>query len=102
MDFFKNPLFKNRSFLYLLALAFMFALFALPFLLNPNAKFGGADNAGRDLIAQQAPNYKPWFSSFWKPPPETESMLFALQASIGAIIIGYFIGYEKGKSENKN
>jgi len=97
MEFLKNPLFKNRNFLYALAAIFIFALFALPFFLNPNAKFGGADVAGKDLIAQQAPNYKPWYSPWWTPPPETESMLFALQASIGALIIGYFIGYEKGK-----
>ncbi|MBS3069699.1 energy-coupling factor ABC transporter substrate-binding protein [Candidatus Micrarchaeota archaeon] len=84
--------------LYLLALLAIVALFALPFLLNPDAQFGGADNAGRDLIAQQDPNYTPWYSSWWQPPPETESMLFALQAAIGAIIIGYFIGYERGKA----
>lgn len=102
MDFFKNPLFKNRTFLYSLALLFIFALFALPFLLNPDAEFGGADVAGTELIAQQAPNYVRWYSPWWQPPPETESMLFALQASIGALIIGYFIGYEKGKAEKKD
>ena len=41
--------------------------------------------------------YHPWFNSVWTPPsPEIESLLFALQAAFGAIIIGYFLGYYRG------
>lgn len=93
---------KNRVFLYALAFVFIFALFALPFLLNPTAQFGGADDAGSQIIEQQSPGYAPWFSPFWEPPPETASMLFALQAAIGAIIIGYFIGYTQAKGEKED
>jgi len=67
--------------------------------------FGGADGAAGDLIMEIAPNYEPWFEPFWEPPSgEIESLLFALQAAIGAIIIGYFFGYNQAKKdfESKN
>ena len=57
--------------------------------------FGGSDDAASEQI--EASNYEPWFSSIWEPPSgEIESLLFALQAAIGAIIIGYFFGYWRG------
>ncbi|MDK2789702.1 MAG: cobalt/nickel transport protein [Methanothermococcus sp.] len=62
--------------------------------------FGGADGAAEDAITELNPNYEPWFSPIWEPPSgEIESLLFALQAAIGAIIIGYFAGYNKAKRE---
>ncbi len=46
--------------------------------------------------------YQPWFSSVWTPPSgEIESLLFALQAAFGAIIIGYFLGYYRGLAKTK-
>ena len=37
------------------------------------------------MITQAHPNYKPWFRSIWQPPGgEIESLLFALQAALGA------------------
>ncbi len=58
--------------------------------------FGGADDAAGEAIEQSG--FKPWFSSIWEPPSgEIESLLFALQAAIGAIIIGYFFGYWRGQ-----
>ena len=84
---------------YALAGVALIALFAIPFLLNPGSQFGGADNAGSAAVKAQQPGYKPWFAPIWTPPPEIESMLFALQAAIGALIIGYFIGYEKARRD---
>jgi cobalt/nickel transport protein len=58
--------------------------------------FGGADGQAGDAISESG--YEPWFSSIWEPPSgEIESLLFALQAAIGAIIIGYFFGYWRGQ-----
>jgi cobalt/nickel transport protein len=68
-------------------------IFSLAFFLNPSADFSGADDKGTKAIKKLNPDYKPWFSPIWEPPPETESMLFALQAAIGGIILGYFLGY---------
>ncbi|WP_407422510.1 energy-coupling factor ABC transporter substrate-binding protein [Methanobrevibacter sp.] len=57
--------------------------------------FGGSDDQGADGVSETG--YKPWFSSIWEPPSgEIESLLFAVQAAIGAIIIGYFFGYWRG------
>ena len=54
--------------------------------------FGGADDQGSDAVSETG--YQPWFSSLWEPPSgEIESLLFAVQAAIGAIIIGYAFGY---------
>ena len=65
--------------------------------------FGGADDSAGEAIEKLDPNYKPWFSPVWEPPSgEIESLLFALQAAIGAIIIGYFVGYNKAKIELKS
>ena len=65
--------------------------------------FGGADDAAGDIINEsQNGTYEPWFSSIWEPPSgEIESLLFALQAAIGAIIIGYAFGYWRGKGKEE-
>ena len=50
-------------------------------------------------------DYVPLFTGIfgdYELPGENDSMLFALQAAIGAIIIGYFIGrYTKSKEERQ-
>ena len=62
--------------------------------------FGGSDDQGSDGVAETG--YEPWFSSFWEPPSgEIESLLFAVQAAIGAIIIGYFFGYWRGQGKEE-
>jgi len=55
--------------------------------------FGGSDARGQQAIGELAPDYRPWFESFLTPPgKEIESLLFALQAALGAGIIGYWLG----------
>jgi cobalt/nickel transport protein len=57
------------------------------------AIFGGADDQAKDLIGEINPEYQPWFESLIEPASgEIASMLFALQAAIGAGFIGYYIG----------
>ncbi|MEJ5327613.1 MAG: energy-coupling factor ABC transporter substrate-binding protein [Candidatus Bathyarchaeia archaeon] len=81
---------------YAILIVIMLALFITPLMMHPSAEFGGADSAAEEAISEQG--YEPWFTPIWEPPSgEIESLLFAVQAAIGAIIIGYFIGYEKGK-----
>ena len=59
--------------------------------------FVGADAKAEGLIGTIAPDYKTWFSPIFVPPSgEIETMLFCLQAAIGAGFIGYYIGYKKG------
>lgn len=81
---------------HIIMLVAVVALVLVPLILVPDAEYGGADGAAEDLISETG--YEPWFESIWEPPSgEIESLLFVTQAAIGAIIIGYFIGYEKGK-----
>ena len=57
------------------------------------ALFGGADDQARDMISQINPDYQPWFKPFIEPASgEIASMLFALQAALGAGFIGYYLG----------
>jgi cobalt/nickel transport protein len=77
-------------------------LVIIPLWVKGNAEFSGADGQAKVVITQMQPDYKPWFSSLWKPPSgEIESLLFALQAAIGAGFIGYFLGCFKSKKETK-
>ncbi|MBE6519487.1 MAG: hypothetical protein E7Z70_08175 [Thermoplasmata archaeon] len=58
-------------------------------------EFGGADDGAEGIVEEVDPGYESWWNGIfgdYELPGETESMLFALQAAIGAIIIGYFIG----------
>lgn len=58
--------------------------------------WGGADSQAAELI--EAGGYEPWFSPLWEPPSgEIETLFFSLQAAIGALVIGYFFGYYRGK-----
>ena len=55
--------------------------------------FSGSDGQGQQAIGELAPNYQPWFESFLTPASkEIESLLFALQAALGAGVIGYWLG----------
>ena len=57
-----------------------------------NGALEGADGLAEEAIT----NYEPWFEPFWEPPSgEIESGIFALQAAIGGIVIGYYIGKKK-------
>ena len=68
-----------------------------------NHEWGGADDQPENVINDLTHgSYHPWFNSVWTPPsPEIESLLFALQAAFGAIIIGYFLGYYRCMSKAK-
>ncbi len=85
---------------YAILIAIVAVLFIAPLVMFPDAEYGGADGAAEDAISETG--YEPWFTSIWEPPSgEIESLLFSLQAAIGAVIIGYFVGYERGKRAKK-
>ncbi len=72
---------------------FVIALAIVPLLFLQGAEFEGADGMAEDLIVEIAPDYEPWFSPLTEPASgEIESLLFALQAAIGAAIIGFGLG----------
>ncbi|MGL4669810.1 MAG: energy-coupling factor ABC transporter substrate-binding protein [Methanobacteriaceae archaeon] len=75
----------------------------VPFVLYSNlgeeeGYFIGADNKASEVVENTG--YIPWFNSIWEAPSaEIESLLFALQAAIGAFIIAYIFGYWHAKSK---
>jgi len=62
--------------------------------------FTGADGQAMEFIAKIAPSYTPWAKPLFTPPSqEVESLLFALQAALGAGFIGYYLGVSSGRSK---
>lgn len=71
------------------------ALAILPLVIHHggDAEFTGADGQAEAAITEIQPDYKPWASPLWEPPSgEIESLLFALQAAIGAGLVGFYFG----------
>ena len=55
--------------------------------------FGGADARAQQAIGDISPGYEPWFKPVFEPASsEIASLLFALQAAIGAGVIGFWLG----------
>lgn len=62
--------------------------------------FKGADDQARDVIGKIAPGYQPWFKPLMEPASgEIGSLLFALQAALGAGFIGYYLGAANTRSK---
>jgi cobalt/nickel transport protein len=62
------------------------------------ALFAGADGEAEAEIGRLRPDYEPWFSPFWEPPSsEIETLLFGLQAAIGAGLVAYCLGFYRGR-----
>lgn len=77
----------------LLLLGIVIILAVILLLLVRDSEFGGADGAAEEAITEVAPGYTPWFTPLLEPPGgETESLLFALQAALGAGLIGNGMG----------
>jgi cobalt/nickel transport protein len=82
-----------------LLLGVVVLLAVVPLFLHPESEFGGADGQAEEVITAINPEVEPWFEPLIEPPGgETESLLFALQAAIGAAIIGYFLGLKRGEA----
>ncbi|MGV8937337.1 MAG: energy-coupling factor ABC transporter substrate-binding protein [Allorhizobium sp.] len=82
----------KRNLLMLLAVA---ALAILPLIIHHggDAEFAGADGEAQAAIGEIQPDYKPWASPLWTPPSgEVEGLLFALQAALGAALLGFYFG----------
>lgn len=84
------------------------ALIAIvPLIVIKDSEFGGADDAASGVISEimGVEEYEPWFSPIYEPPGgETESLLFCLQAALGAGVIGFGFGTlieRKRKSETE-
>jgi len=94
---------NNKQYIVLLVLVVIIAV--LPLVMysgmgEDEGYFGGADTSAGEVVEETG--YEPWFNSIWEPPSgEIESLLFAVQAAIGAIIIGYVFGYYNGQAKER-
>ena len=76
----------------LVLLVLVAAIVVIP-LVFIQGEYGGSDDQATDAIAEQNPDYEPWFSSLYEPPSgEIESLLFCLQAAAGAGVVGLVLG----------
>jgi cobalt/nickel transport protein len=70
---------------------------------SETAKFGGSDDQASALISNIKPGYQRWAQPVWTPPSsEIESLIFALQAALGAGLLGYYFGRKRGLVEAKD
>jgi cobalt/nickel transport protein len=94
---------KNLARQNIILVIIVVALIVIPLWVQRKAKFGGSDDQAKNAISEIDKNYKPWFHSIWTPPSsEIESLLFALQAGVGCLIIGYYIGYSRGRKKRED
>lgn len=91
---------KKRT-ISLLLVCFLVIIGSLVIGSKKGGEFGGADDQIEDTIKATNADYEPWFSSIWEPPSgEIESLLFAVQAAIGAGFIGFYIGKKSNVKAN--
>lgn len=76
-------------------------LSTLPLLLV-KGDFEGADAKAQALVREVSPNYEPWVEPVFEPPSgEVESLLFALQAALGAGGMGFILGQYRERHRQK-
>ena len=91
---------KNIILLCLAAALILFPLAYYNGLTEEEGYFTGSDAQGPEYLEEQG--YEPWIEPIWSPPSgEIEVLFFSLQAAIGALIIGLFIGYYSGINKGK-
>ena len=74
------------------------ALVVVPLLMG--GEFGGADGQAAELSEATVPGFAPWADPLWEPPSgEVESLFFALQAALGAFVVGLVIGRRQGATK---
>jgi cobalt/nickel transport protein len=86
----------------ILVILAVIVLAIVPLVVAGGAEFGGADGEAETAITEIDAGYEPWFSSIWEPPSgEIESLLFVLQAVIGAGLLFYALGYYVGRAKGR-
>jgi len=84
----------------ILVLICLFLIIAPLAYYGSTSEFVGGDDQMEKVISEINEDYEPWFSSIWEPPSsEIESLLFSVQAAIGAGFVGFYIGKKKSCSK---
>ena len=95
---------KRNTKINLVLLFLVAALAVLPLALglgdHKKEPFTGSDAEAETAITELKPDYEPWFSPLYEPPSgEIESALFALQAALGAGVLGFAVGLRRGRRQ---
>lgn len=91
---------KAKTVIILLLISVLIAIIPLVFI--KDSEFGGADGAAEGVIEEINPSYEAWMDPLMEPPGgETESLLFCLQAALGAGVFGYFFGVLRERSRQE-
>ncbi|MDW8293197.1 MAG: energy-coupling factor ABC transporter substrate-binding protein [Anaerolineae bacterium] len=73
-----------------------------PLYIARGAEFNGADAEAEQAVTEIRPDYEPWSSPIFEPPSgEIESLIFAVQAAMGAGVLAYFFGYRHGLRQHQ-
>ena len=96
---------SRRAAVNLALVAAVIALFAVPVALHLGTRgvpagqaYGGTDDAARQTVEAVDPGYRPWFEPLMRPSSgQVESGLFALQAALGAGVLGFVLGRLSGR-----
>lgn len=98
--------FKYRlEILAILAILGFCALFLYTSSIMSDAEFAGADTIGSSKVAEITGRSEEEFQPLiwqWTPPSgEIEAGIFALQAAIGGIMVGWVFGYWRGQKKRE-
>lgn len=93
---------RSQAWITVALIAVVVAIFAISFMLAPRPTeedaeaFAGTDSVVTQVIEDEG--YEPWFSPIFEPGSgEIESGLFALQAALGAGLLGFALGNLRGR-----
>lgn len=93
---------SKRAILVVVLLLACVIIVMIPLITIHDSEFSGADGAAEDMISELNPDYEPWAESILQPPGgETESLLFCLQAALGASVFGFGFGYFVARKKYK-
>lgn len=98
---------SKKAVINILLVVAMFVVFVVSFVVggvhtNSEERFAGTDGAATSQIEESHPGYEPWFRPFFEPESsEVESGLFALQAALGGVVLGFAIGGLWGRRHRK-
>ena len=94
----KNAIWKKN----LLLILAVVVIAVVPLYLCKDAEFGGADGEAMEIVSEIDPGYVAWAEPLLEPKSgEIESLLFALQAALGAGVVGFVLGRMTKKETEK-
>jgi cobalt/nickel transport protein len=95
----------RRHVVTLLLVAGVVVLFAAPLALGLGTgeePFAGSDGQALASAEENRPGYEAWFSAPFTPPSgQIESGLFAVQAALGGVVLGYALGALRHRNRSR-